>query len=135
MDMTVKSFIRLTTIISLCMAVMPITAAAGDEALFIDQYFDLLRSGQLPRVLPLLDEPLLSQRRPLLQDNPAYADFIVSRYRSLQVEILRVQALDADHSAVDLALHLEADAPPLRTRFILRRFQESWKLLSETTGG
>jgi len=135
MDMTVKSFLRKAAIISLWMVLMPITAAAGDEALFIDQYFDLLRSGQLPRVLPLLDEPLLSQRRPLLQDNPAYADFIVSRYRSLQVEVIRVQPLDAEHSAVDLALHLEADTPPLRTRFVLRRYQDSWKLLSETSGG
>ena len=96
---------------------------------------DCCAAGSCPGCCRLLDEPLLSQRKPLLQDNPAYAEFIVSRYRTLQVEILRVQPLDADHSAVDLELHLEADAPPLRTRFILRRFQESWKLLSETTGG
>lgn len=133
--MNMKSFIRVATAICLWVVVMPGMAAGGGETLFIDQYFDLLRSGQLPRVLPLLDEPLLSQRRPLLQDNPAYAEFIVSRYRSLQVEILSVQPLDADHSAVDLELHLEAGALPLRIRFILKRYQDSWKLISETTGG
>jgi hypothetical protein len=133
--MNAKSFIGRAAIISLWLLVMCGPAAAADEALFVDRYFQLLRTGRSPEVLALLDEPLLSQRRPLLQDNPAYAEFIASRYRNLQVEIVRVQLLDAEHSAVDLNLHLEAGAPPLRTRFILRRYQESWKLLSEKTGG
>jgi hypothetical protein len=107
---------------------VPSVNAAGDSIeITVQTYFDYLKSGDTEGILSCLTDPLLSERRSLLEKNTAYPDFLRDMYRSAYIVIKNVEE---DKGKIEAEIYLNEHDPPLRSRFILKRPSGAW-LISE----
>ncbi len=124
------SFWILVLMISSLYCRMPNLHAQEEEA-EIESFFSYLKSGDREGVLSLLTEPLLSERRELLEDNPEYSGFLKETYRSASIKIKNTEEIGQDKRAVNVDIYFSDQEPPLETKFILKRENGSWKISEE----
>jgi hypothetical protein len=104
----------------------------GDVREVVQRYFSYLRDGDTGGILELVVEPMLSERKKLLEQNTAYPEFLRQMYNSAYMEIKNIRATKEGKRAVDVEIYLsEQDPSPLKTTFILKNIQNSWKLSEE----
>lgn len=103
----------------------------GEVELAVENYFEYLKRGDTQGVLNLLTDPLLSERRELLEGNTAYPEFLRERYENAYMEVKNTEKIKGNERAIDMEIYLGEQEPPLKTRFILRKKSGSWKISEE----
>lgn len=106
-------------------------AKEGEEAAVVESYYGYLRAGDTAGILSLLTEPLLSERRELLEKNTAYPQFLREMYQSSYMEVTDIKKVKGNRRAVDVEIYLDEGQNPLKTRFILQIVNGSWKISNE----
>ena len=107
--------------------VASLKAAGGSIETTVQSYFDYLKSGETEGILSCLTDPLLSERRSLLEKNTAYPEFLRDMYKSAYIVIKNVEE---DKGEIEAEIYLNDEDPPLKSRFILKHESGSW-LISE----
>ena len=97
----------------------------------VESYFECLRSGDTTGILNLITDPLLSERRELLEKNTAYPQFLREMYNNSYIKIINIRKIKGDKRAADVEVYLNNGETPLKTRFILQNVNGSWKISDE----
>ena len=97
----------------------------------VESYFECLRSGDTTGILNLITDPLLSERRELLEKNTAYPQFLREMYNNYYMKIINIRKIKGDKRAADVEVYLNNGETPLKTRFILQNVNGSWKISDE----
>lgn len=106
-------------------------ADEGEVEAVVESYYGYLRAGDTAGILSLLTEPLLSERRELLERNTAYPQFLREMYQSSYMEVTDIKKVKGNRRAVDVEIYLDEGQNPLKTRFILQIVNGSWKISNE----
>lgn len=110
-----------------------IKAQAGDAEMSVETYFDYLKNGDTEGILNILTDPLLSERRTLLENNTDYPEFLRKTYEGANLEIRNVERVDKDIRMVEVEIHLGSDGSSLKTKFLVKKVNDSWKISEEIT--
>ena len=125
-------FLALLLIIPLLYSNVAHTEAdKGEVGAVVESYYRYLRVGDTAGILSLLTEPLLSEKRELLEKNTAYPQFLREMYQSSYMEITKIKKVKGNKRAVDVEIYLDEVGMPLKTRFILQIVNGSWKISDE----
>ena len=112
-----------------------ITAGAeadeGEVESVVQSYYGYLKLGDTAGVMSLLTDPLLSERRELLEKNSSYPQFLREMYESSYMKITEIKKIKGNKRAADVEIYLNEGQTPLKTRFILQNVNGSWKISNE----
>jgi hypothetical protein len=123
-------FLLALIILSSFYVMMGLKVQAGDAEASVQTYFEYLKDGDTEGILNILTDPLLSERRKLLEDNPEYPEFLKNTYQGANLEIKSTENIDKNKKAVDVEIHY-VDGSPLKARFLLKMVDNSWKIAEE----
>lgn len=129
-----KSLFLIATFIVLSLSlysVRNIQAQEYEVEAAVESYFSYLKNGDTDGILSLLTDPVLSERRKLLEENTTYPEFLRENYRGSDMEIKRVREIKGERKSVAVEIYFEQPGPPLKTKFILERVDNSWKISEE----
>lgn len=105
-------------------------AQGREDGTVVETFLGGLKRGERGNVLGLLTGPLLDEKRDLV-NNSEYANFLKQRYKNASFVIKGIGKIDTRTRAVDVAIYLNPQEPPLETRFIIQRQKGSWKIVEE----
>ena len=105
-------------------------AQGREDVAVVETFLNGLKRGEGRTILNLLTGPLLSEKGELVND-PEYAHFLRQRYQNASLVIKGVAKIDGRTRAVDVAIYLNSQEPPLETRFIVQWERGSWKIAEE----
>jgi hypothetical protein len=96
-------------------------------------YFDALKNGDVETLITLLADPLLSSRRMLLEQNPAYPAYLRDYYKDSGMLVMGVRSTEDIHTQIVIAkISFEGDENPLLLQFLLKYTDEGWKIAEES---
>ena len=125
-------FLTLLFMVSFLFYYVPNSQAQEREIEVVMQdYLEYLRSGDTEGILSLLTDPLLSERRKLLERNSAYSEFLRDTYRGADMLIRGIKEIGTNKRAVDVEISFGDQGAPLKTRLILKREGGLWKISEE----
>jgi hypothetical protein len=99
----------------------------------VRKYFAYLKKGDTEGILGLLANPLLSQKRELLEGNTHYPRFLRGIYKNSRIKIAKTRRIKRHKRAVDVRIYFSPKERPLKIRFILKRkrVDGQWKVSKE----
>jgi hypothetical protein len=106
-------------------------AFGSEEAVTIESLFQYLKEGNTSAILNLFTDPVLTEKKELFENNRSYSNFLKNTYEGSISFINKIERLSDAKSAVDVEIHFREGGPPLKTRFILKKQEGVWKILSE----
>lgn len=118
---------------SLCYTVS-LYAQSSEVETTIEDYFTHLKNGDTEGILSSLTNPFYSQRRKLLTENSEYSEFLRDTYKDAYMEIKNIKTIKkGDRRVVDVEIYFNAQEPPLKTTFVLKRENDLWKISEEAS--
>lgn len=108
-------------------------AAAGDREdvkLLVTTFFDYLKSGDTNGILTCLTEPMLSERKELLIENPNYSGFLKKIYQHRRIVLRELKVID-DYTMVVSVEITKSDNQVRNTSFLCRKDNGLWKISEE----
>jgi hypothetical protein len=114
---------------------LTLQAQEREIELSIENYFEYLRRGDTESILSLLTDPLLSEKRELLEKNTEYPESLRETYENASMLIKSVKMIDTQRGVADVEIYFDGQASPLKIRFILKRKDGSWKISEEVSNG
>ena len=97
----------------------------------VESYFEYLRAGDTAGILSLITDPLLSERRELLEKNSSYSEFLRDMYKNSYIQITNIKNIKGNKKAADVGIYLNEEEIPIKTRLILQIINGSWKISNE----
>lgn len=97
----------------------------------VENYFSYLKNGDIEGILSSLTDPILNERRKLLEENTAYPEFLRENYEGSYMEIKSIKKIKGDGRSVNVEIYFEEPGPPLKTKFILKKVDNTWKISEE----
>jgi hypothetical protein len=107
------------------------TGTAPGPGATVEGFLEALRRGDVDRARELLTDPLLGERRTLLERNPSYPAFLRDHYARAAIEIETVRRPAPEHAEVEASLRIEPGAAPEHLLYLLRREGGAWKIAGE----
>ena len=135
-EINLKDAVMIRFVFVLISLTVFITAGSGAEAsedelaAFVQTFFISLKAGDVEAILDRCADPLLAQKRDLLQNNRDYPEFLRQTYEGATLVVNRINRVDDLESAADVEFHFP-EGPPLRVRFYLEQHDGVWKIASE----
>ncbi len=129
-----KSFVVLALLVITLFPIQGISDVEAKEAeveAVVEGYFEYLKAGDTAGVLSLIADPLLSERRELLEKNTAYAEFLRDMYKNSYMKITNIKNIKGNKKAADVEIYLNEEETPIKTRLILQIINGSWKISNE----
>ena len=115
--------------------------AVTEEERFLFRYFQFLKNGNVKGILNSLADPILSEKKAILQKNRAYARFLIHNYedsvfrirRMKSFRINRIDSVGYECRSVDAEIFAGADqVHSEKIRFLLKRDNKGqWKIYQE----
>lgn len=106
-------------------------ASENDQLVLIETLHQYLKEGNTEAILNLFTAPLLTQKEGLLENNPAYAQFLRETYANSTLDVNKIDRLNDSECTVDVQFNLVGDNQKLQTRFVLNRQNGIWKIADE----
>jgi hypothetical protein len=126
-----RVFFLIALVVLPSLSIIPtLEAQTGDAETSVETYFDYLKDGDTEGILILLTDPLLSERKRLLENNSEYPEFLRKTYQGASMEVKNSENVDKDKRVVDVEIHF-ADGSSLQTKFLLKMVDGSWKIAEE----
>ena len=95
-------------------------------------YFNALKNGDVQTLKTLLTDPLLSNRRILLEQNTAYPAHLRNYYQDAGMSITEVNLTDDSNlQIVTATISFEGDEHELIIQFLMKNTDEGWKISEE----
>lgn len=95
-------------------------------------YFNALKNGDVQTLKTLLTDPLLSNRRLLLEQNTAYPEHLRNYYQDAGMLITEVNLTDDSNIQIVTAnISFEGDEHELIIQFLMKNTDEGWKIAEE----
>ncbi len=135
-EINLKDAVMIRIVFVLISLTVFITAGSGagaseDElAAFVQTFFISLKAGDVEAILDHCADPLLTQKRDLLQNNRDYPEFLRQTYERATLVVNRINQVDDLESTADVEFHFP-EGPPLLVRFYLKQHDGVWKIASE----
>ena len=107
-----------------------VESSENDMAAFAQAFFVSLKQGDTETILDLCIDPLLTEKRDLLENNRQYPDFLRQAYQHATMVVNEIDRVDDAEGTVDVEFRFP-EGPPLKTRFLLKRQNGAWRLASE----
>jgi hypothetical protein len=127
-----KRFLILLAFLCLNLFQYPhLCAAQVNETELIETLFIHLQQGDTDAIVELFTEPLLSKKKELFENNRSYSNFLKQTYRDAILTISKIEILDDDRSVADIEIQFANEDPALKTRFVLKNLNGTWKISSE----
>ena len=124
----------LWVVVVLFLSVVPgigVQASERDAAALIEDFFAALKAGNTGAILELCTDPILTQKRDLLENNRTYSKFLRDTYEKASMAINQVRWLSESEYAVDAVFTFPDGEPPLLVRFFVKNQAGVWKITSE----
>lgn len=97
-------------------------------------YFNALKNGDVEVLKGLLTDPVLADRRMLLEQNTAYPDHLRNYYKNADMVVREVhQTEDENIRVVTAGISFEGEENPVMIQFLLKNTDEGWKISQEET--
>ena len=129
-----KKIILVLFIINISVCMFPVSslyaAAEDDVRLSTQTFFNYLKNGDNAGLLNVLTDPYLSEKKDLFKSE-AYRNHLRKIYKNAYMIITNVESSIPDERIVDVDIYFENEGIPLRTRFLLKRITDSWKVAEE----
>ena len=106
-------------------------AIEEEGKILVQKYFENLKIGDTSAILNILTDPILSEKRDLLENNPAYSSFLQKIYANSHIEINNMAATESGKKSVNVAIYFNDQGPPQKARFILKLEDNVWKISEE----
>ena len=128
-----KYFAIVWVLVALFTVVQPgsTRASENDQLVLIETLHQYLKEGNTEAILNLFTAPLLTQKEGLLENNPAYAQFLRETYANSTLDVNKIDRLNDSECTVDVQFNLVGDNQKLQTRFVLNRQNGIWKIADE----
>ena len=106
-------------------------ASENEQLVLIETLHQYLKEGSTEAILNLFTAPLLTQKEGLLENNPAYAQFLRETYANSTLYVNKIDRLNDSECTVDVQFNLVGENQKLQTRFVLNRQNGIWKVADE----
>jgi len=109
------------------------TAAASDREdieLLMRTFFDHLSSGNTDGILTCLTEPMLHQRKELLEKNPNYPDLLRKVYQDARIDLGELKVIDNNTMIISVKI-TKSNNHIRNTAFLCRKDHGFWKISEE----
>ena len=128
-----KYFAIVWVLVALFTVVQPgsTRASENDQLVLIETLHQYLKEGNTEAILNLFTAPLLTQKEGLLENNPAYAQFLRETYANSTLDVNKIDRLNDSECTVDVQFNLVGENQKLQTRFVLNRQNGIWKIADE----
>ena len=97
-------------------------------------YFNALKNGDTETIITLLTDPILNNRRLLLEKNTAYPEHLRNYYQNANMFITdKTLSDDGNVCTITTNIFFESGGNPLIIQFYLKNTSEGWKISEEFT--
>ena len=121
-------------IVFLCFTQFVYASDYQDEELrnLMQTYFNALKNGDVEVLKGLLTDPVLADRRMLLEQNTAYPEHLRNYYKNAGMVVREVHLTDDENIRVVTAgISFEGEQNPVMIQFLLKNTDEGWKISQE----
>jgi hypothetical protein len=123
-------------LISLCVYLAPtpsVEASERDATALMQTLFIALQEGDTGGIMDLCTDPLLAQKRDLLENNHTYSKFLRQTYGNASMIVKKIEMLDDFEGFIDVEFHFPIESLPLKTRYLIKNQAGVWRIASEET--
>ena len=113
------------------MTSVPLKAQDVGAANTVMNYFEACRSGNVDEIKSLITGPFYAKKSALLNDNAEYANFLKEHFDGVNVEIVSETPNNTETEADVTAEQHYPNGALLRTRFMMRYIDDTWKIYDE----
>lgn len=98
----------------------------------LDTYFHALKEGDVQKLISLLADPLLSEKKEILDEDKTYPDFLRNYYQDATL-VVNHTAFKKDHniSILTTEIYFKGDVNPMKIDFYLKWTDNGWKISEE----
>ena len=98
--------------------------------ILITDFFDSLKTGDTDGIILSLTDPILNERRELLETNPGYSDQLTRVYDGIEIELGNINIKKNDTAVIDLQMKMNSGSLRM-TSFFCKKINGSWKISQE----
>jgi len=98
--------------------------------ILVTHFFDSLKTGDTDGIILSLTDPILDERRELLETNPEYSNQLKGVYDGIQIELGSVNIKKNDTALIAVQIKM-SDGMPRKTKLFCKKINGSWKISEE----
>lgn len=97
-------------------------------------YFNALKNGDIQKLISLLDDPLLRDKRELFEEDDTYPDFLRNYYQDAFMVITESTLTDDNNNCIlTTNIFFNSSGNPLVIQFFLKNTDHGWKITHESS--
>jgi hypothetical protein len=98
----------------------------------LDAYFHALKEGDVQKLISLLADPLLGEKKEILGEDKTYPDFLRTYYQDATM-VVNHTTFKKDHniSILTTEIYFKGDVNPMKIDFYLKWTDKGWKISEE----
>jgi len=128
----IKIFIILILLLSSTCITLDFAMADDTKEIkiLITNFFDSLKIGDTDGIILSLTDPILNERKELLETNPGYSDQLTRAYDGIEIEFGNVSIKNNNTALIDVQMKMKSGSLR-KTRFFCKKINGSWKISQE----